>query len=157
MNTITRSEKSENRAVIGAVACQMVCVSMFVLALAIPSVIFAIEDEDSACQKGTRGGLNLSDWLKGFGLEKIILTGVLYVSLALGLAHEALLIPGFIAIIADIFFTVIWWIWGVVILATNENNKCVAQGKSMGVMAIINLVLFEVSLGYAVALGALRN
>ena len=148
---------SENREMVGAIVCQVLCSSIFVLGLAIPSVIFAFQDEDSSCQQGTRGGLTLSDWLKGFGLEKIILTGVMYVSLALGLVHEVLMVPGFIAVAVDIFFTVAWWIWGVVILATNENNRCVAQGKAMAVMSIIDLVLCETSLMYAISFASVRK
>jgi hypothetical protein len=135
---------------VAAIACALFCVTIFMMGLAIPTVYYGFEDEDSLCQEGERGGLNLSDWVKGAGLSTIVLT--IWVWVMAGFTaltdHQGFMIAGMVVAIADVFFWIIWWIWGVVILATNENNKCVAQGKGMAVMCIINLVMGEVRFGY---------
>jgi uncharacterized YccA/Bax inhibitor family protein len=124
------------------------CLSLFVLGLAIPTVYYGFADEDSTCQEGERGGLNLSDWCKGAGLSAIVVTAWIWIMAGFTLAtnHEGFMIGALVVGIADVFFWIMWWIWGVVILATNENNRCVAQGKGMAVMCIINLVLGKVRL-----------
>ncbi|MBS0627778.1 MAG: hypothetical protein JSS09_06160 [Verrucomicrobia bacterium] len=104
---------------------------------------YGFRDEDSECQKGTRGGLNLSDWLKGFGLEKVALNcSLLMLSLLMIITERVEFFSSMIGIvIADSVFNVMWFIWGVVILATKENNSCVAESEDIAVMTIVNLVL----------------
>jgi hypothetical protein len=135
---------------IAAIMCAVFCVSLFVLGLAIPTVYYGFEDEDSTCQEGERGGINLSDWVKGAGLSSIAITAWVYIMAALAaMTDSAVFIgAGIGVLIADIFFWIVWWIWGVVVLATSENNNCVAQGKGMAVLAIINLVFGEVRFAY---------
>jgi hypothetical protein len=133
---------------LAAVACMLVCLSILVIGLAAPTLYFAFEDENSTCQKGTRGGLNLSDWLKGAGFSDVITLFFVWVMmlLAAGLEFDPSG-PAIILTLLAALFKVMWWIWGVVILATAENNHCVAEGKGMAVMAIIWLVLSWGSLG----------
>ena len=120
----------------------LICISLFQLGLIIPSLYFGYMDENSSCQEGTRGGLNLSDWIKGFGLEKVAINASLYLTVLLVvILNEKFVILGGVSLILDFFFNIVWWIWGVVILATAENNHCVAEGKGMAVVAIVNLVL----------------
>ena len=52
--------------------CTLCCASVFVIGLAIPSLIIGIENEDDNCQQGTRGKINLSDWLQIFGFTIFI-------------------------------------------------------------------------------------
>jgi hypothetical protein len=121
------------------------CITTIQLGLIIPSLYFGFLDEDSLCQDGTRGGLDLSSWNKGFGFEKIVLNVALYISALLGIyAHENFLVFGVVSLVLDFFFNIAWWIWGVVILSTKENYHCVAEGKGMAVMGIIDLVLVTV-------------
>lgn len=118
------------------------CISLFQLGLIIPSLYFGYEDENSTCQAGTRGGINLSDWIKIFGFEKVGINTALFLTSFLTIyANDYFIIFGAISVGADFFFNIAWWIWGVVVLATSENNRCVAEGKGMAVMAIIDLVL----------------
>jgi hypothetical protein len=133
-----------------AIMCAMFCASIFVLGLAIPTTYYGFADEDSTCQEGERGGINLSDWVKGAGLSAICVTGWVWAMAGLAVAteHEAFVISGIVVCILDIFFWIAWWIWGIVVLTTNENNTCVSDGKGMAVMAIINLAIGEVRFAY---------
>lgn len=135
------------------IGCSMFCVSLFVLALNIPLLYYGFEDEDSTCVQGERGGIDLPTWNKIVGMEKVVLTLFLYISLIIAsLGGEFMLIGVSIALILDIFWHVIFWIWGVVIISTNENNSCVSDGKGMAVICIIWLVLGEVGFMYQTTL-----
>ena len=133
-----------------AIGCVLFCISLFVMGLALPTVYYGFADEDSTCQKGERGGLNLSDWCKGTGLSAIIVTVWIWIMTGFTALtqHRVFMISAMTVAVADVFFWIIWWIWGVVILATNENNKCIVQGKGMAVMCIINLVMGEIRFVY---------
>jgi len=119
------------------------CASIFVLGLAIPTIYYGFEGEDSTCQEGTRGGINLSDWVKWEGLSAVVVTAWAWIISIMSLATkwEGFMTVGIIVLIIDMLFWLMWWVWGVVILATNENNNCVADGKGMAVIAIINLFI----------------
>jgi len=124
--------------------------TLLVLTLSTSSTYFAFRDEDADCQKGTIGGITLSDWLKGFGLEKTILTLLIWVSLGLNAVSKNKngFLPLEIGLVLDIFFHIIWWCWGVVILATEENDLCVIEGEDMAMVAIVNLMIAEISFIY---------
>jgi hypothetical protein len=125
-----------------AAMCSLSCITFFQICLIVPSLYFGYMDEDSTCQEGTRGGLNLSDWNKGFGLEKIAVNSALYLTAILVIfLHEKFIMFGFCSVMFDFFFNIAWWIWGVVLLATPENRNCVAEGKGMAVIAIVDLIL----------------
>ena len=113
------------------------------LPMIIPSLFYAFQDEDSTCQVGDRGGLNLSDWLKGWGFEKIAAFVVtdMYVVLAAQWDEGLFTFGVTVCVFMDAVFSFIWFIWGIVILATAENNRCVAEGKGMAIMAIIDLAM----------------
>lgn len=133
---------------VAGVACMMLCLSVLILGLAVPVLYFAFEDENSTCQKGTRGGLTLSDWLKGAGFSDVCLLFCIWVIMLMAATCEMEPAgPAIVLTVIALVFKVMWWIWGVVILATAENNHCVAEGKGMAVMAIIWLVLSWGSLG----------
>lgn len=127
---------------ITAIVCSIICITIFQAGLFIPSLYFAYEGENATCQEGTRGGINLSDWNKIFGFEKVGLNVALFLSVPLVVygSEIFLVVPG-VALFLDFFFNIAWWIWGVVVLATRENNHCVSEGKGMAVMAIIDLAL----------------
>jgi hypothetical protein len=115
---------------------------LFVLAINIPLVYYGFQDEDSTCMHGTRGGINLELWAKLVGFEKIGLTGLVYITSAFAMCGADFVLVG---TGICLFFHIVMWIWGVVILATNENNTCVAEGKDV---AIVWLVFSEVSLAF---------
>lgn len=121
--------------------------SLFVVGLAIPLLHFGFVDEDSTCQLGTRAGLTLSQWVKVTGWELIALTLFVFVALALRMKS----VVAACVIVADIVFSLAWAIVGIVILATNENNECVKQGKGMAVAAIVAIPCFAVRALYLVA------
>jgi hypothetical protein len=127
---------------ITAAMAGLFCITLLQLGLIVPSLYFGYLDENSSCQHGTRGGLNLSDWIKGFGYEKVAVNAAMYLTAFLVVfVDEKFYLFGGIGLALDFFFNIAWWIWGVVILATAENNHCVSDGKGMAVMAIVNLVL----------------
>lgn len=127
-----------------------VCVSIFVLAYHIPLTYYGFEDEDDQCQKANRIGMVLSDWAKGAGLSGLIVAVFNLIVSALPKNHIKSIVAGVFTIF-DIIFVIIWWIFGVIILATNENNDCVSDGTGMAVTSIIWLVLCEIRGGYASA------
>ena len=133
----------------GMIVCASFCMWVFVLGLAIPTIYFGYADEDSSCQEGTRAGMVLSDWVKVTGIKQIVVFGTLniFFFLFLSFGQDAIMISMLVLVVVDSLFSIAWWIIGVVILATNENNSCVAEGKGMAVMAIINLVLAIFNLG----------
>ena len=130
------------------VLCGMCIISVVVLGTAFPATLYGFGDEDASCQKGTRGGINLSDWLKGFGMEKIFIVVLACISLAFSQCCQAFTYIGGTISVIDILFTIAWAIWGIVILATGENNDCVAEGHEMAIMAIIDIILCWVSFIY---------
>mgnify|MGYP000913209388 CR=1 FL=1 len=132
----------------GLLACAGICMWIFVLGLAVPTIYFGYADEDSSCQEGTRAGMVLSDWVKVTGIKQIVVFGTLNILFFLFLSFEkdVLMIIITVLVVADVLFSIAWWVIGVVILATKENNSCVSEGKGMAVMAIINLVLSLFSL-----------
>lgn len=144
---------------VAAAACGFFCCAIFVVGLAAPTVYFGYADEDSTCQEGHRAGMILSDWIKVAGWTPIAYT--IFIPVVAGLALltkvEALLISIPILLIIDVFFWIAWWIIGVVILATNENNHCVAEGKGMAVMAIIQLVIGHLRFTYLKVAAALLS
>jgi hypothetical protein len=134
-----------------SIAYGFFCVGLFVLAINIPLVYYGFQDEDSTCMHGTRGGIDLELWAKLVGFEKIGLTGLVYITSAFAMCGADFVLVGTgICLFLDIFFHIVMWIWGVVILATNENNTCVAEGKDVAIVAIVWLVLSEVSLAFQV-------
>lgn len=127
----------------GATLGLLVCLTICLSPLAIVSIYYASTESDADCQEGTRAGLNLSEWLMGSGTEKLAVLASFWVialsSMCIG--GDASLGIGAFVIVADVLFSIVWWIIGVVVLATNENNKCVAEGNPMAIVAIVNLVL----------------
>lgn len=127
--------------------CLSICITtivcLFQSGLFIPSIYFGFTEENDACQEGLRGGINLSDWLKIFGLEKLGLNAFLFLTILFAFMLESIeiMICGMVSLLLDSLFNIAWWIWGVVIVATAENRNCVAQGSALGVMAIVNLAL----------------
>lgn len=134
-----------------------VCCAIFVLGLAIPTVYFGHLDEDSTCQHGTRAGMVLSDWVKVSGWSAIAYS--IAVPIVIGISKLVktpvhYFVISFITVI-DLLFWISWWIIGVVILSTNENNSCVAEGKGMAVMAILQLIFGKSRFLYGLILYAI--
>lgn len=133
----------------GVFVCLVVCSLAISLGLAIPTVYFGFAEENATCQHGTRAGLLLSDWVKAQGLEKICVTFVYSFLMLMTIVTErdgyALL--SLVVKVCDILFTMIWWIIGVVVLATNENNSCMAEGNPLAIITVINLVFTWLTLG----------
>lgn len=139
-----------------SIACYLFCISLFVLALNIPLVYYSFQDEDSTCVQGERGGIDLPLWGKLVGLEKCVLTGFLYICLLLSaFGADFMMYGASVALIVDVFWHIMFWIWGVVIIATNENNLCVKEGKGMAVTCIIWLVTGEIGFAYQTTLSKL--
>ena len=121
--------------------------SVFILALAIPSLYYAFDEENDSCQEGKRAGLTLSDWLKVTAFTDIGILGVMWIAAILAAAIGEDVGNGVMigvcacGAIAKFVLLVI----GIVVVSTNENNRCVSDGNPLGVMAIINLALFWLS------------
>ncbi len=117
--------------------------AFFVLVLSLPTIYFGFIEEDNLCQEGTRAGMVLSDWLKVAGLTALVYTFFIptIVMIAQILDVDAVIYAIPIVMIMDIFFWIVWVVLGIVILATNENRRCIEEGTTIGVMTVLQLVL----------------
>ena len=129
--------------------CEMImlfiAVAVFSIGLAAPTLYFGYHDKGSTCQEGERAGMTLSTWTIITGFSHITSLGLVGLGCINAVVSTNKVVPNILLFILtlDLFWYISWSIIGVVILATNENNNCVSQGKGMAVMAIINIVLFE--------------
>lgn len=122
------------------------CSIVSVIVISSLSIHFAILDRDSSCQEGHRAGMFLYEWLLIDGIMALAMVGVVAITLifrmtfALTCTESRIYLYNLFSFLYALFvFT--WTIIGIVILATNENNNCVAQGKGMAVMSIITIVI----------------
>jgi hypothetical protein len=134
----------------GAAGCTIVCFSVLILALAIPSLIIGIQGRNDDCLETDPIGINISQWLIGSGIADIGLLVIVstFGCIALcGAATECECTQCFGAFgmyafpITWVIFKLIYLIIGIVILA-RSSGECVKSGSNLGVMAIIDFVLF---------------
>ena len=130
--------------------CGLCVTSCFVIGLALPTIYYGFQEEDLQCQEGERGGLNLSDWLKGSGISFIIITGFVIVTKIIVSIFNISKIFYFctLVLIADILFWIGWVIWGVIIISTKENSKCISQGTNIGILSIVNIIFGSIRFIY---------
>ncbi len=96
------------------------------------SLVYGFRGENDDCQEGSRGGLNLSDVVKWFGFQTIIVA-----NLGLVAVCSLNLVVMNVLIIIELVGKFIWMVWTIVVLATNENNDCVEEGKDIAITAIV--------------------
>lgn len=113
--------------------------AIFVI-LGVIALVYGIRDENDECQEGTRGGLNLSDMTKGMGVEFLIFAHLFIFAIIIG-GYTKSAAPLVIVCILDVVFKFIWYIWTIVVLATNENNNCVASGSDMAIICIVYICI----------------
>lgn len=117
--------------------------AIFMICLAVPTLYFGHLDENSECQHGLRAGMILSDWVKVAGWTSVAVTifipTIACIAKMIRFFELVILIPLILTI--DTFFWITWWIIGIIIVSTDENNHCVAEGKGMAVMAIVQIVI----------------
>lgn len=117
--------------------------TLLILGLSLPTIYFAYTEENDSCQKDTRVGMVLSDWLKVAGLTAVVYTvfipTIVMVAELVDVDEILYAIP--IVLLLDILFWIAWLIIGVIINSTNENRKCIEEGTGLGVMAILQLSL----------------
>ena len=123
----------------------LACPILLLVGMAGGSIHFSLVDRDSSCQEGYRAGLLLHEWLMVWGVVPIVMVGVmishgLYINVVPRVAPVVRYIYIGIPVLYAIY-ACIWTIMGIVILSTNENNNCVAQGKGMAVMSIIDIAI----------------
>lgn len=102
-------------------------------------LVYGFFDEDNTCQHGLRAGMTLTDFCKMVGYEGITLVALLAfsgISAALNMMRAARLIAA-PTIYLHLAFAIVSRIIGIVILSTNENNRCVSRGVDSAVLAII--------------------
>lgn len=118
--------------------------SILLLPIAILLIVSGEQDRESGCQEGTRASLYLHEWNFIQGLHDLVLWFVLFALIVVG--HWIKLGDNFLTfakliVICDILWLFCLFVIGIVILATNENNSCVAEGKYMAVVAIVSLAV----------------
>lgn len=140
---------------VAAAGSFMSIISVIIYAIMIsPSVIglyFAINDSNNSCQKSDRGGLNLSEWLEASCVTDLVMITLLYFTLmfewvsmsvceSMSNARDCSV---FSAIFAVVYFIclVVFRVWGIVLLATPENNSCVGRATDLGITALCYLVI----------------
>lgn len=118
--------------------------SILLLPIAILLIVSGEQDRESGCQEGTRASLYLHEWNFIQGLHDLVLWFVLFALIVI--SHWIKLGDNFLTfakviVICDILWLFCLFVIGIVILATNENNSCVAEGKYMAVVAIVSLAV----------------
>ena len=103
---------------------------------------YAYKDKDHSCQIGTRGGINLSDWgiIGGsISIANIVVSWII-ILLTMYVGEDPFTsCPTKVWYSLYRMYMLIWYVWGVVILATNQNNQCVVEGIPIACMAIISV------------------
>lgn len=129
----------------------IVVVAPLLLILNICAIVYSIKGEDNTCQHGTRAGLYLSDWLMIVGIEGLTFSILTIVFTIIPFIYiPKFPVPTFVqkhgGLIAGIFaclhiiFMVIMWIIGIVIISTNENNRCLSRTTELGIMSLMWLI-----------------
>lgn len=128
-----------DKAVIG---CLVFCVAAMVLSINIPLIYYGAQEQDSICVEGTRGGLDLPTWCILTGATNVGVFGFcLILAFCMPFFEQVSMYLSVTFVVLSTIFNAIMWVWGIIILATNENNNCVAQGENMAIAAIVWLVL----------------
>ena len=126
-----------------------VCFAVFLLLLfcsfGISSLVIGILNphKDMPCMKKDSIGLYLDEWMIGKGVADIGGFCFLAILFALQLRYKdnsdiqpIAAIWGFCLVI----FNIIWWVFGVIILA-RSSGTCLSQGTDPGIMTLIVLIL----------------
>lgn len=118
-------------------------------AMGVGGLIVAIMDRDDECQKGTRAGLTLSDYLLAqsiWALFQMVLVLALIVTLEASSTNHGTFYnkvfgcTGILFAVSEVA-RFAFWVVGLVILCTNENNECVAEGNRLGVFTLVSLIV----------------
>ena len=113
------------------------------IALGVSNIIIGFNFENDECQHSTRGGLILSDWNKIVGFEKLGVMVILSMLVFFGQFGNNVGVGScMVLIVLEQLFCGMLYVWGIVLIATNENNSCV--NNEMGVFTIVNLALATV-------------
>ena len=121
----------------------IVCVFSVLIALGVSNIIIGFNFENDECQHSTRGGLILSDWNKIVGFEKLGVMVILSMLVFFGhFGNNVGVGSCMVLIVLEQLFCGMLYVWGIVLIATNENNSCV--NNEMGVFTIVNLALATV-------------
>lgn len=119
-------------------------VSFFLLPIAILLIVSGEKDRDSECQQETRASFYLHEWNFIQGLHDLVLWFALVTVIAIKWwqkGGDLFRLVTIIVFVLDILWLIVLAIIGIAILATNENNSCVAEGKYMAVVAIVSLTV----------------
>lgn len=118
----------------------IVCSSVILVSLGVSSLVIGIVNEYNECQHSTRGGLTLSDWNKIVGIEKLVTVFTTFLLIVfLKKSIDVGSVTAIVLLFLEQILCVILYVWGIVLVSTNENNSCV--GTDMGVFSIVNLGL----------------
>lgn len=113
------------------------------ICISVSSVVIAVQDKDDDCIRGNRGGIDIADWLLGQGIDGLIACVIYIVCITLVCADstEAAKFVGITWFVLNVLFGIIWTIWGIVVISTNENNKCIDDGTRIGVFSLVLIIL----------------
>ena len=117
------------------------------LAFNTASIIIGFVEANDPCQRSDSTGLILATWLKvcgfvGYGTN-IILGACLIATIQAD--NEFALVAYVISSLINICFTVAWFVVGIVLVARSD-GACVVDSTSLGVMAMIEIVLQGLSI-----------
>jgi len=126
----------------GPIIGLLICVSVVQLVMIIVCYVYAFQDQHDDCQDGKRGGINLFEWCVGEASAALITLVLLWVVVGVSVCVNTDPTGGvFIILTLSAIFSTIWNIWGIVVLSTNENNQCVAEGKPFAIVAIVYIAI----------------
>lgn len=125
------------------------------IAPSIAGTYFALNECNDPCQKGDRGGLNLSEWLEVSCIIDLVLITLLAIALGRKLiepdaTYESVATVcwglAIVFVIIYVICLVVLRLWGIVILATPENNACVGRGTDLGIASLCYIVISTIML-----------
>lgn len=131
----------------GFLVCALWCILIFALPIPITSVVIGALHKNDECQYTDSIGLNLSQWLMGAGIGSIIsLLSILTLIILTFLSDSATAFASlFTLIILNSLFNIIYSIIGSVVLF-RSNMECLTDGTDLGIMALIVLIFYWLSL-----------
>jgi membrane-associated HD superfamily phosphohydrolase len=112
-----------------------ICVSIIVAPFIVCCLYYGYQDKDHPCQEGQRASMYLYQWVIGTGYYTLASMVLYWVVISISIWFEN---PAIVIIfILQRLFIFAWAVIGIVIVSTNENNKCIAQGVDMAIIAVI--------------------
>ena len=128
----------------GAAAFAIILASFITLGFYIASIVIGFQDANDDCQGHDKTGLSLATWLQVTGIvglcSNVAMIGFLLCVFGCEGDNPCPFVSYVTLVFFNLCFVIAWFINGVV-LVSRSHGSCVADSTSLGVMAMIMIVL----------------